>query len=384
MIGIDRKIGAAPWAKASLKFFPNSIIFFLLLFVFSCSHVPPKFTVESLPNYEALFQRTQGWTGGDGVFSVRLDPEEILWLFGDTFIGQVKDGHHINFNLVNNTIAIQRGIEPDLSKINFYYGEKNPDQPAAFIQPSDGVGWFWPYHGVRTKDGLFLFLIQVELTDGPPAFNFKTVAAWLGTVSNPDDPPDRWRVSQKKIPFTGEDRLFGSAVLIKGENCYIYGTVDKPLGAIREKQLILAKVPVARIVDFGQWRFFADGNWVAEIEKASPLIRNGANEFSISFQPSLNQYIMVYTQDSLSENIVFRLAPELQGPWGEPFQFYRCPEMEWDLRIFCYAAKGHPEISLSPQEIIVTYTTNSSDMALIESNARYYRPRFLKLRFQKQ
>jgi hypothetical protein len=91
---------------------------------------------------------------------------------------------------------------------------------------------------------------------------------------------------------------------------------------------------------------------------------------------------MLYTQDSLSKHMVFRLAPEPHGPWGEPIQFYRCPEAEWDPRIFCYAAKGHPEISLSPEEIIVTYTTNSTDLALIESDTRFYRPRFLRLRFQ--
>ena len=383
LIDIFRRIGTSSPTKTGWKPFSSFIIVLLFLLAScTCQHHPPQFTVEPLPKFEALFQRNQGWTGGDGVFSVGLDPNRILWLFGDTFIGEVKEGVHSNFDLVNNSIALQIGKEPLKSNINFYFGQTVDSKPKAFLWPSDGIGWFWPYHGVRTNDGLFLFLIQVEKTDGPPAFDFRTVATWLALVSNPDDPPERWQFEQQQIPWTGEHRLFGSAVLVQGENCYIFGTADEVSGGVRQKQVILARVPTARIRDFSEWRFWAKGEWVPQVNRAGPISLNAANEFSVSFQPALNQYVMVYTLNSLSEHIVFRLAPQPQGPWGEPVRFYRCPEAKWDPRIFCYAAKGHPEFSLSPEEILVTYTTNSSDLALIESDARLYRPRFLRLRFQ--
>jgi hypothetical protein len=382
-VDIFRKINPFPRTKTGRK--PVSIFIIVLLFLLAActsQHHPQKFTVEPLPKYEALFQRDEGWTGGDGVFSVGLDPNRLLWLFGDTFIGEVKDGRHINTVLVNNTIAIQRGKEPVIPGIDFYYGQTVPGKPEAFLRPSDGIGWFWPYHGVRTKEGLFLFLIQVERTNGPPAFDFRTVATWMAMVSNPEDPPERWRLIQRKIPWSGEKRIFGSSVLVKEENCYIYGTVDEISEGVSRKQLTLARVPAAHMMDFSQWRFYSNGKWVAEADQAGLLVQNGANEFSVSFQPAINQYLMVYTQDSFSEHMVFRLAPEPQGPWGEPIRFYRCPDVEKDPRIFCYAAKGHPELSLSPEDLVVTYTTNSTDFALIESDARLYRPRFLRLRFQ--
>jgi hypothetical protein len=382
LAALFKKISAVPRTWTGRKSLSGWIVIFLFLLSSACRQLSPQFTVEPLPRYNALFQRTQGWTGGDGVFSVRLDPNQVLWLFGDTFIGEIKEGRHINALLVNNSLAVQRGIEPLPANINFYYGETIRGKPEAFLRPSDGVGWFWPYHGVRTQEGLFLFLIQVELTDGPPAFNFRTVAAWLGLVRNPDDPPKRWQVLQRKIPWSEENRLFGSSVLVQGKDCYIFGTADKTFAGVRKKQVILARVPAAQIMDFSQWRFFADGEWVAEAERAGPLTQEAANEFSVSFQPAINQYLMLYTQDSFSEYMVFRLAPQPQGPWSDPVRFYRCPEAEWDPRIFCYAAKGHPEFSVFPEEIIITYTTNSMDLALIESDARLYRPRFLKLRFQ--
>ncbi|MBI4763393.1 MAG: DUF4185 domain-containing protein [Deltaproteobacteria bacterium] len=373
---VNTRVGRRPGYRA--------VLVFVILLLSACAgqHHPPRFTVEPLPLYEALFQRDQGWTGGDGVFSVGLDPHRVLWLFGDTFIGEIKEGQHVNFVLVNNTIAVQRGTEPIPGNITFYYGDPVGGKPQAFLRPADEGGWFWPYHGVRTREGLFLFLIQVELSDGPPAFNFRTVATWLALVSNPDDRPEGWQVLQRKVPWSGENRLFGSAVLVQGENCYIFGTVDEVSRGVRQKQVILARVPAAQLLNFSQWRFFANGEWVAEAERAGPIIPNAANEFSVSFQPALGQYLMLYTQDSLSKHMVFRLAPQPEGPWSESVRFYRCPEVEWDPRIFCYAAKGHPEFLISPEEILVTYTTNSTDPALIESDARFYRPRFLRLRFR--
>ncbi len=340
---IFRKINTSSRIKNGRKTVFSLVIVLFFLLSSACQHHLPPFTVEPLPTYEALFHRTKGWTGGDGVFSVRLDSEKVLWLFGDTFIGEVQDGRHINFNLVNNTIAVQKGKKPPEAMVDFFYGRTAQGKPEAFLRPADGNGWFWPYHGLRTKEGLFLFLILVERTNGPPAFDFKTVATVLGRISNPDDPPEKWRFSQQRIPWSGEHRLFGSSVLLKGEDCYIFGTVDEVKGGIIQKQIILVRVPAAHIMDFDQWRFYSNGEWVAEVERSEHLSENVANEFSVSFQPALKQYLMVYTQDSFSENMAFRLSPEPQGPWGEPIRFYRCPEAERDPRIFCYAAKGHPE-----------------------------------------
>ncbi len=249
------------------------------------------------------------------------------------------------------------------------------------MPPADGVGWLWPYHGVRTAQGLFLFLIQIERTDDPLAFGFRVLGTWLAHVPNPDDPPGEWRITQRRVPFSGPERIFGSAVLVEGGDCYIYGVVDRKEGGLVRKEMILARVPAAAIGDFGQWRFFADGQWGPDAARAGSVCADAANEFSVSFQPALGRYVLVYTEHSLSEHIVFRLADAPQGPWGDPVRFYRCPEAAWDPRIFCYAAKGHQAMAEAADELIVTYTTNSTDFALIESDARLYRPRFLKVRF---
>jgi hypothetical protein len=39
-----------------------------------------------------LFEKSDGWIGGDGATSVRLGPGRTLWLFADTWVGRVEKG----------------------------------------------------------------------------------------------------------------------------------------------------------------------------------------------------------------------------------------------------------------------------------------------------
>jgi hypothetical protein len=234
---------------------------------------------------------------------------------------------------------------------------------------------------VRTAEGLFLFVLQIEPAEGPPAFGFKLVSTWLGKIANPDDTPERWNLSQQKIPWGNERRLFGSSVLLQGGYCYIYGTVDDVAGGLTVKHMIVARVPADRLGDFDSWRFFSDGHWVSEAERAGRVCENVAGEFSVSYQSAQDRFVMVYSEGGLSPNIVLRFSPRPEGPWGEPKQVYRCPEAGWDPRIFCYAAKGHPELAAAADELIVTYVANATEIELLESDARLYRPRFIKIAF---
>jgi hypothetical protein len=56
--------------------------------------------------------------------------------------------------------------------------------------------------------------------------------------------------------------------------------------------------------------------------------------------------------------------------------------MSTDEDILCYAAKGHPELSLIPDELIVTYVANSTDFYKMAADAQLYRPRFIRVRFK--
>ena len=368
----------------------RNYLFIILLAVtlLCCAGVKPgpNVTVETLPQYDALFSNEDGWTGGDGAYSVALNQDTIAWFFGDTWIGQIKNGRHVNATLVNNTVAIQHGRRPAEAKMDFYCGRADDGSPTALIRPVDGRGWLWVFDGVMTAKGLYLFLIQVERTTPDEVFDFKIIGVWLGHVENPGKLPSAWRVRQSRIPWTtfseSENILWGSAVLQIDNVLYIYGTAEDPGSTDGMKHMILARVPLSLLSDYSRWRFYANGRWVSDFRQAGRLSANMPNEYSVSYLPVLKQYAVIYSQDGLSKNILARLSPEPQGPWSDPLQLYQCPEAEWDNSVFCYAAKAHEELSQAPDQLILTYVANSVDFNKVANDSRLYRPRFIKVTFE--
>lgn len=373
--------------KMTLRNYLIIILLSVSLFFCACGKPGPHVAVEALPQYDALFSNQEGWTGGDGAYSVALRHNIIAWFFGDTWIGQVENGRHVNATLVNNTVAIQLGKDAATSKMDFAFGRAADGQPLALIRPDDGEGWFWIFDGAMTAEGLYVFLIQIDGIAGDSVFDFKVVGTWLGHVVNPEELPVQWRVRQSKVPWSTFSAsggiLWGSAILQIDKNLYIYGTVEESTGEIQRKHMILARVPTSSLADYSQWRFFADGNWVTDFRRASRLSPNVPHEYSVTYLPALKQYAAVYSEDGLSDNILLRLSPEPQGPWGEPIQIFQCPEAAWDDSIYCYAAKAHGALSKDPDRLIITYIANSIEFDRVANDARLYRPKFLQVTFTK-
>ena len=346
----------------------------------------PRISVEELPQYDSLFDRQKGWTGADGAYSLPLSDELTLWLFGDTWLGDIQDGGHVNATIVNNSVAVQHGLSPPKASLEFYFGRTSIENPGAFIRPADGRGWFWIYHGVLTRQGLYIFLVQIERTEEPPGSGFEIIGTWLGHVANPEESPDHWQIDRHRIPWgnfsSSANMFFGSWVLKQGPWLYVYGTTEDVVDGFHHKHLILARVAEDRLSKFDPWRFYIKGNWSSDFTEAERLCGGMANEYSVSFLPSRGKFIVVYSENGSSRNIVARFGSQPWGPWSEPVGLYQCPEMSTDEGILCYAAKGHPELSLTPDELIVTYVANSTDFYKMAADARLYRPRFIRVRFK--
>ncbi len=335
---------------------------------------------EPAPELDALFEPHEGWIGADADYSAALSPQRTLWLFDDTWIGRVREGKRTGATMVNNTLAIQQGRGKDAT-VRFVVRKDTAGKPTAFITPADKHGWFWP-QAVAASDGrLHLFLAQIEKAQNPGAFGFRQVGQWLGTVENPNDEPLSWHIAQRKLPCTifapRRDLIFGAAVLRDDKYLYVFGT-DADKSHFVDRNLILARAPAATVDDFASWRFYRDGRWDEDFHAASHLVRGMASEGSVSYLPKFKRYVLVYTELGISAKILARTAEAPWGPWSEAATVYRCPEAGWDKRIFCYAAKAHPELS-GGDELVVSYVANSFDFRQVAADARLYWPRFVRV-----
>jgi hypothetical protein len=340
-----------------------------------------EWNAQSAPEYDRLFQRTNGWTGADGDFAIALTNGLTLWLFSDTFVGEVRDGHRTNTTMINNSAAWQYSNDPASARVEFFHGESADKKPTSLIKPADGKGWFWLSDGIMAQGRLFLFLAQIERADEKSAFGFRHIGVWLGEVANPLAPPTQWRVTQRKIPFTrfgaDENRLFGPAVLTADGFIYIFGARERKRAG---KTMILARAPEASLEHFASWQFRARDGWSTNVADAADLCGEVANEYSVSWLPALRRYVLICTENGLSEKIIARTAIEPWGAWSDAAVIYHCPEATWGKNIFCYAAKAHPMLTSATDELIVTYAANSFDFAQITNDARLYWPRFVRVK----
>jgi hypothetical protein len=342
---------------------------------------PPPVQSQPAPELSALFERTDGWVGGDGAYSVALSPQRSVWLFGDTWVGAIRDGKRSGSTIVNNTAAVMDGRGAG-AKMDFAVRRGADGKPAALLTPADGRGWFWPQAGASHGGKLYLFLAQIEKAGGGGVFGFRQVGQWLGIVANPNDPPTDWRVEQKQLPcveFSPRRSLtFGAAALVDGDHLYVYGVDEDPRAKLGGKKMVVARVPLDAITDFAAWRFFRDGRWDADWKSATPLAGGFASEGSVT-PLGPGRYVAVYTQLGLSDRIVARTAPAPWGPWSEPVELYRCPEMARDKKLFCYAAKAHPFLAAGDNELVVSYCVNSFDFWQVVREAGLYWPRFVRV-----
>ena len=281
--------------------------------------------------WDAAFTRTSGWTGGDVAGTVNLGDGRMLWLFGDTWIGDVADGRHANGSrMVNNTIAIQsltgKASEPPAkSELQFYWHGGSKD-PSAWIAPKllpaaagetksdskDSNGWYWPTGGGAVVPGpgdrprLLVFLFHIGKRQGKEGiWAFKSLGGTMATVDNIADPVEKWNARQDDIPFAvGSDAVANAAkknsrpkeinwgvaairyrpVPDAGQEwLYIYGIRNE---APLNRQVILARAKVDSPSRFDEWQFYAGNDrWSAKMDDLAPIAEHVTNELSVERLP---------------------------------------------------------------------------------------------------
>lgn len=323
--------------------------------------------------------RGPGWTGGDACYSVPIGKDRYLWLYGDTFIGKVREGRHTDATLISNTIGIQAGKDPR-GPVDFRWGRRD-GKPSPFFPDKEG-SWLWPGDGSLLGEELVLFWGRYRKTDESP-FGFAHAGTVLIRVRNPWDDPVRWRWSAHELPLESWENaskvIHGAALVRDGGHLYIYVVRDDAGRGTRELQLARTFPSWAAVSDPRTWTWYRDGRWTGNAARAGALIAGAGAELTVHRDPTDGLFRMVYSPGGLSNEVVGRKSPAPWGPWGPPTTFYRCPEPGWNKGYFCYAAKAHPHLAAPGGGLLVTYVANASKFEDLLADARIYKPRFLRV-----
>jgi len=359
-----------------------------------------QWRVELAPDWTAVFDRTSGWTGADGIYSIPLDGDDRIgaqgptfFVFSDTFIGDVNaQGHRLpGTTLVNNTIAfLPAGAGPDAKRIRFAWGDAGGSPAAMFVPdtPNTKPGeFYWMKDGIAIDGRLHLF--AARFSHDPPPFTRKGIS--LITIPAGDRPPFPNAV-QRETPFWRPENAvrgqlaYGGAILENTVEAgaphpdgflYVYGIQEDPLS----KRAIVARVPRADFEDFSRWRFWDGAGWSTDVEDSQPVAGRISTEMSVTPLPD-GRFLMVFMLDTIGGKVAVRLAPAPEGPWG-PFKvIYDIPIPPDPPGIFTYHAKAHPHLS-DPGELLISFNVNTAGSFWDHfTYADIYRPRFLRLILQ--
>jgi hypothetical protein len=363
--------------------------------------------------WTAVFDRTDGWTGADCAGSVDLGDGRTLWLFGDTWLGKIRDGkRQPGATMVNNSIAVHPTDKsapwrpPDPRSVRFLWGANDKDgKPTAWAVPPPIAGdaasagdWLWCNGGGVVGAGprgkgrrLVVFFFRVRHNPhGQGVWAFTTVGTCLTVIDNVGDPPERWRPKFYDLPRTsagvsndGREILWGLSASREGaashheDRLRIFGTLRR--GRF-EMSLVLARATSATI-DRLELEFFDGTVWRPNCEAcAKPLAGGLVSEFSVEEMNNAGKptWVLIQSEPFLGKRIFARTAPKPEGPWSLRRTIYTVPDVAASRAYFTYAAKGHAALS-RPGELLVTFLVNSQNFADVVRDTTIYHPIFLRV-----
>jgi len=355
------------------------------------------FTSKPAPEWTALIERTSGWFGADGIYSIPLDGVEdqgvegkqTLFIFSDTYIGEVENNvPRPNNIMVNNSVAWMTGVKPLKSAISFEFCTDMEGRPTSYFAPTNKKNnddeYFWLGDGFinhKKNNALYLFAYHVHKT-GPNVFDFLATNVSILKIKNPTPQGIR---TYEQIPTNlgfvhpSYGRVyFGSGIFVNTKKAkapypdgyvYIYGIAEG------KKSLLAARTKPENFEHFNKWTFWNGTGWVKGVKNIAPITDGISNELSVTPIED-GRYLLTFTVMGISDKIGMKVGSSPVGPFGETNEVYTCPEYR-DRGLLPYNAKAHFHLS-KPGELLVSYNTITLDFWNdIQRDASIYHPRFV-------
>lgn len=311
--------------------------------------------------FDSLFTRYgDGWTGGDGAISYRLPDGRDIWLFGDSYLGTVRENRTRKpQGFINNTLVITTQTPYQFS--TFYKGTTL--FPEAYIQPVNDDFFYWPASCVASADHtkLYVFLIKVKSTGTGGAFGFEVIGTDIATLSLPD-----LAITDINRFYIGGKINWTSCIMEDGNFFYIYGA---------EKGAINKFIHVARVDKYNPLttlRYWNGTSWTKDSTQSS-RVKSGVSDNYTVFKQH-NKYYLLSQETLLGPHIYLYDGPSPTGPFENKRLVYETPLVTPNS--FTYNACAHSQF-IEEGKLLVGYSNNTFEGNEHYTNVDSYRPNFI-------
>ncbi len=348
------------------------------------------------------------------VLSVSLEKDKWLKMGSHTLKLPKYKGEKATFSLEKRCRYVKIAIPPIQGEGNHYPEEETSEilfaldkvefrsegrrleniiaESSSILSKKRLPAWYWLQDGVVIKDAIyFLPLLVVPDETKPEGLQFSVKGVNMLKVPFRNGELDFSAHSQRPAPLhrkNGEkETIFGAAVMNNtaasgvehpDDYIYIYGYTFEN----GERTLKIARTKPACFADVDEWRFFAAGEWVTDMDEATPVLDHISCEMSVTpIETGDNEgkYLAVFQYDVNTDHVAYSIGDTPWGPFTEPRIVYECEEpKKLGRSTYSYNAKAHPHLS-RPDSILVSYNVNTYDMSHHLDNVEVYHPRFLRL-----
>jgi hypothetical protein len=363
-----------------------------------------RFTVEEAPEWSAMLNRTSGWFGGDGIYTIPFNGVEskqasrqdsVLFIFSDTMIGEIKDNTMMaGSTMVHNSVAVLKGNLPDKKRMHFYWDKDKEGNAAPIFIPrtakTEKTDYYWLGDGFVNQalgNSIYIFGYRVRNVS-TEAFGFREVGNTLIKIPAGSRPPYK-DAKQMDTPFflndkKGDSGSFGEGIYVNTKEAgaknpdgfiYVYGVKGQ------KKELLVSKVLPKDFEKFDRWRYWNGKTWTSDISAALEVADGVSNELSLSELPD-GRYALVFQLNGMSTTVGMRIGASPAGPFGPVIKLWDCKPDLIKKSFVVYNAKAHPSLS-KPGELLISYNINSVEFNEdLKIHPNLYRPRFIRVKFQ--
>jgi len=335
------------------------------------------------------FPYQQGWLGADDAYSIPVGPGKSVWLFGDTFAGDVGNKDRNRTTMVRNSVGVTTCVADKPCTIQYFWKNQETSKPRSFFDTGTDEEWYWPMDGYLDGDTLYvsLMIVRNKPNAGPTdPFGFEIAGTRWATVTNALATPDRWKISIKNL--TQKDLWPGSSIVHDGDFVLFYTQASQGEG---KGYMIVMRVPARKIESPEKYFEYlgSDGKWHAGLPKgdAQRVIDQAISEMSVRYHPSTKKWVAISPGIEFpTKRVMARTADTALGPWSQPQDVFEFPEMKasnpiYDKDTFCYATKEHVEFE--NDNVVLTYACNSAVIAKVMNTLDLYRPQVVVLNVPK-
>jgi hypothetical protein len=369
------------------------ILLLLSLNLCSCSSFLSERNTAAVYHGQCLpvFPDKGGWYGGDGAYSIKLDHDRTLWLFGDTFVDR-EEGRKDRVNMdviLGTTVAVSTCSVDSKFEIKYYLKNKN----GKFVSSFGEDEWLWPQDPFIVNNVLYIPLIVVTPANKEgEVFNFKVSGHKFARIKNfSAADPQKWNVDYIDLTpaIPPEIRAFATTSVVYKNYVYFYPFYSYSKGKINVFGNILARISTGKLDNpAGAVEYFAkNGTWERKLnpETVKVVLNAGVSELSVRYHAADKKWMAVYlSTQNKGDRLLYQESVKPQGPWSEPKTLGEAvPEVNpqsrlYDKNNFCYAGKEHIEFSRN-RNLTVSYVCNSADdpqnrTSFIRRNLFLYRP----------